>query len=70
MVEPTGPFEDDPNVTNKKFPGSVTRSYRSRDPLRVLGEVLHWQGHDPEVLRAMLGNIERLREKGLDVIGD
>ena len=39
MVEPTGPFEDDPNVTNKKFPGNVTRSYRTRDPLRVVGEV-------------------------------
>src|SRR6478735_11234001 len=51
VVEPTGPFEDDPNVTNKRFPGNVTQSYRTRSPLRVVGEVDDWQGHDPDVLR-------------------
>lgn len=70
VVEPTGPFEDDPNVTNKKFPGNVTRSYRTRSPMRVVGEVDEWEGHPPEVLRAMLENIGRLREQGLDVIED
>lgn len=70
VVEPTGPFEDDPNVTNKRFPGNVTQSYRSRHPLRVLGEVEAWQGHAPEVLAAMLDNLARLREQGLDVIED
>jgi rifampin ADP-ribosylating transferase len=70
LVEPTGPFEDDPNVTNKKFPGNVTRSYRTPSPMRVVGEVYEWEGHPPEVLRAMLDNIARLREQGLDVIED
>jgi rifampin ADP-ribosylating transferase len=70
VVEPTGPFEDDPNVTNKKFPGNVTRSYRTRHSMRVVEEVHTWQGHAPEVLQAMLDNITRLRDQGLDVIED
>ncbi len=70
VVEPMGPFEDDPNVTNKKFPGNVTRSYRTRHPMRVIEEVQTWEGHAPEVLQGMLGNIARLREQGLDVIED
>ena len=70
VVEPTGPFEDDPNVTNKRFPGNVTRSYRTRHPMRVIGEVETWEGHEPEVLAEMLANIARLREQGLDVIED
>lgn len=70
IVEPTGPFEDDPNVTNKKFPGNVTRSYRTRQPMRVINEVQAWEGHTPDVLRVMLDNIARLREQGLDVIED
>ena len=51
-VEPTGPFENDPNVTDKKFPGNPTRSYRSRQPLRVLGEVTDWTRQTPEALQA------------------
>ncbi|MFZ4519595.1 MAG: NAD(+)--rifampin ADP-ribosyltransferase [Microthrixaceae bacterium] len=70
VVEPTGPFEDDPNVTDKKFPGNVTRSYRTRDAVRVVAEVDDWEGHEPEVLQAMLDNLARLREQGLDVIDD
>jgi hypothetical protein len=70
VVEPTGPFEDDPNVTNKKFPGNITHSYRTRHPLQVVGEVETWEGHAPEVLNGMLDNIARLREQGLDVIED
>lgn len=70
IVEPTGPFEDDPNVTNEKFPGNVTRSYRSRHPLRVLAEVTDWEGHSPDVLQGMLDGIARLRAQGLDVIDD
>lgn len=70
VVEPTGPFEDDPNVTNKKFPGNVTRSYRTRHPLRVVEELHAWESHDPVVLQAMLDNLARLREQGLDVIED
>lgn len=70
VVEPTGPFEDDPNVTNKKFPGNITQSYRTRHPMRVVGEVHSWEGHAPDVLNGMLDNIARLREQGLDVIED
>ncbi len=70
VVEPTGPFEDDPNVTNKKFPGNVTRSYRTRHPLRVVDEVPDWEPHPPDVLQQMLDNLARLREQGLDVIED
>ena len=70
VVEPTGPFEDDPNVTNKKFPGNITESYRTRHPLHVLGELEVWEAHAPEVLNGMLDNIALLREQGLDVIED
>jgi rifampin ADP-ribosylating transferase len=70
VVEPTGPFEDDPNLTNKRFPGNVTRSYRTPHPLVVVGEVESWEGHPPDVLQEMLDNIARLREQGLDVIED
>jgi hypothetical protein len=70
VVEPTGPFEDDPNVTNKRFPDNVTQSYRTRHALRVISEVRHWEGHAPEVLQGMLDNIAQLREQGLDVIED
>ncbi|HSM66775.1 MAG TPA: NAD(+)--rifampin ADP-ribosyltransferase [Ilumatobacteraceae bacterium] len=70
VIEPTGPFEDDPNVTNKRFPGNVTQSYRTRHPLHIVGEVQTWQGHPPEVLNGMLDNIAQLREQGLDLIED
>ena len=70
VVEPTGPFEDDPNLTNKKFAGNPTRSFRTRHPLRVVGEVTEWEGHPPEVLDGMLESLARLREQGLDVIED
>ena len=60
VVEPTGPFEDDPNVTNKKFPGNVTQSYRTPHPVQVLGEVENWEGHATEVLNGMLENLARL----------
>jgi len=69
-VEPLGPFEDDPNVTNKRFPGNVTQSYRTRHPLRVVREVDDWEGHSPEVLKDMLDRLAQLREQGLDVIED
>jgi hypothetical protein len=70
VVEPLGPFEDDPNVTDKRFPGNPTRSYRTRSPLRVVGEVEDWTGHDPDVLKGMLDSLATLREQGLDVIED
>jgi len=70
VVEPLGPFEDDPNLTNKRLPGNPTRSYRTRHPLRVVGEVENWQGHTPEVLQGMLDRLEELRAQGLDIIED
>jgi rifampin ADP-ribosylating transferase len=70
VVEPTGPFEDDPNVTDKKFPGNVTRSYRTRHPVRVVDEVRDLDPHPPEVLQGMLDNLARLRAEGRDVIDD
>jgi hypothetical protein len=70
LVEPTGPFEDDPNVTNKRFAGNVTQSFRTRHPLRVVDEVQSWDGHQPEALQAMLDNLAKLREQGLDLIED
>lgn len=60
IVEPTGPFVDDPDLTDKKFPGNPTRSYRSRQPLRVLGEVTDWEPHPPEQIKAMMDNQDRL----------
>jgi len=68
VVEPTGPIENDPNLTDKKFPGNPTLSYRSRAPLRVIGEVTKWQGHPPERLREMRGNIARVRTAGAEII--
>lgn len=70
IVEPRGPFEDDPNVTNKRFPGNPTQSYRTRAPLRVVRELEDWEGHSPEVLQGMLDHLATLREQGLDVIED
>jgi rifampin ADP-ribosylating transferase len=70
VVEPLGPFEDDPNVTNKRFPGNPTQSYRTRHPLRVVGEVDSWESHSPEVLKGMLDQLALLREQGRDVIED
>lgn len=68
IVEPTGPIENDPNLTDKKFPGNPTKSYRSRDPLRVTGEVTDWKGHSPEELKAMNDHLERLKELGIEAI--
>jgi rifampin ADP-ribosylating transferase len=68
VVEPTGPIEDDPNLTDKKFPGNPTLSYRSREPLRVIAEVTNWQGHPPERLRQMKDSLARLKAEGADII--
>ena len=70
LVEPTGAFENDPNLTDKKFPGNPTRSYRTRQPLRMLGEVLEWEGHSPEVLQKMLDHLDALKRLGIEAIND
>ncbi len=69
-VEPTGPMEDDPNLTNKRFPGNPTRSYRTRDPLRVTGEVADWIGHDPEEIARMREHLEELKRRGIEAIDE
>lgn len=70
IVEPTGSIMDDPNLTDKKYPGNPTKSYRSREPLRVTGEVTDWQGHSPEALKTMRDNLERLKQLGIEAIDD
>jgi rifampin ADP-ribosylating transferase len=69
-VEPTGPIEDDPNLTDKKYPGNPTRSYRTQHPLQVVGEVLDWEGHSPEVLQNMLDHLEELKRLGIEAINE
>ena len=69
-IEPMGPFEDDPNVTDKRFPGNPTQSYRTRHPLRIVAELESWPGHAPEVVKSMLDHLGQLREQGLNVIED
>lgn len=69
-VEPLGPFEDDPNVTDRRFPGNPTRSYRSRQPLRVVAETRAWVRHSRDELEAMLASLARLRAQGLDLVED
>lgn len=69
-VEPTGPLENDPNLTDTKFPGNPTRSYRTREPVRVVEEVVDWEGHPPEVLQAMRDHVERLKQAGVEAIND
>jgi hypothetical protein len=68
VVEPTGPIEDDPNLTDKKFPGNPTLSYRTRGPLRVIAEVTKWQGHPPERLQQMKDGLARLKSDGCHII--
>ncbi|MEP0978861.1 NAD(+)--rifampin ADP-ribosyltransferase [Leptolyngbya sp. SLC-A1] len=70
IVEPTGPIADDPNLTDKRYPGNPTKSYRSQDPLRVTGEVKDWPGHSPEQLKAMKNSLERLKQLGIKAIED
>ena len=70
IVEPTGPIADDPNLTDKKFPGNPTKSYRSRHALRVAAEVLDWQGHPPETLQKMKDHVQRMRDLGIEAADD
>jgi rifampin ADP-ribosylating transferase len=68
QVEPTGAFEDDPNLTNKRFPGNPTQSYRSSEPLRILAVVEEWEGHSADVLEGMLNALADLKRRGMDII--
>jgi rifampin ADP-ribosylating transferase len=70
IVEPTGAIEDDPNVTDKKFPGNPTRSYRTKQPVEVVGELVDWVGHSPEQLQGMRDGLDDLRRQGRAIIFD
>ena len=70
VVEPTGVIEDDPNLTDKKFPGNPTKSYRSEHPFKVVGEITIWQGHAPEQVKAMKDALAKLKEQGIEAIED
>src|SRR5699024_7860745 len=70
IVEPDGDVEDDPNVTDKKFPGNPTRSYRSPKPAKIVGELTDWVGHAPDQVQAMRDGLAELKRTGQDVIYD
>ena len=70
LVEPTGEIEDDPDLTDKKFPGNPTKSYRSIHPFKVVGEVTVWQGHPAEQVMAMKEHLGRLKEEGISSLND
>lgn len=70
LVEPIGPIEDDPNLTDKKFPGNPTKSYRSKHPFKVVGEITIWQGHSSEQVKAMKDGLAKLKEQGIEAIAD
>lgn len=70
LVEPTGEIEDDPDLTDKKFPGNPTKSYRSTMPFRVVGEVGIWQGHPIEQVQAMKDALEQLKEQGIHSLNE
>lgn len=70
LVEPTGNIEDDPDLTDKKFPGNPTKSYRSTEPFRVVGEVSVWQSHPKEQVEAMKNALEKLKKEGINSLND
>jgi Rifampin ADP-ribosyl transferase len=70
IVEPVGGFENDPNVTDKKFPGNPTRSYRSKSPLKIVAELSSWERHSDEEINHMLASIKKLHDQGEFVIYD
>lgn len=70
LVEPTGQIEDDPDLTDKKFPGNPTKSYRSTHPFRIVGEVINWQGHPMEQVKIMKDHLDKLKEQGINSLND
>jgi len=70
LVEPTGPIEDDPDLTDKKFPGNPSKSYRSAYPFKVVGEVTSWQGHSAAQVKIMKEHLEKLKKQGVDSLND
>jgi hypothetical protein len=70
LVEPTGPIEDDPDLTDKKFPGNPTKAYRSQHPFKVVGEVTSWQGHTTEQVKGMKDGLAKLQEQGIKSLNE
>lgn len=70
LVEPTGPIEDDPDLTDRRFPGNPTKSYRSTHPFKVVGEVTIWEGHSKEQVNAMKDGLAKLKEQGINSLND
>lgn len=70
LVEPTGQIEDDPDLTDKKFPGNPTKSYRSKEPFRVVGEVTVWQKHPADQVETMKDHLDKLKEQGINSLND
>jgi len=70
LVEPTSRIEDDPNLTDKKFPGNPTKSYRSQHPFKVVGEITIWQGHSSEQVKTMKDGLSKLKKQGIEAIED
>lgn len=70
LVEATGPIENDPDLTDKKFPGNPTQSFRTTSPLRVVGEVTVWLGHPAEQVQMMKTHLEQLKAQGIDSLND
>ena len=70
LVEPQGEFENDPNLTDKRFPGNPTRSYRSKSPLKIVAELGVWERHSEEEINHMLSSLKALREQGKAIILD
>lgn len=68
VVEPTGEYEDDPNLTDKRFPGNPTRSYRSLEPLKITAELGAWERHSEEEINRMLESLAKLKAEGKDII--
>jgi len=70
LVEPLGEIEDDPDLTDKKFPGNPTKSYRSKHPFKVVGEVTVWQGHSTELVKTMLEHLDQLKDQGINSLNE
>lgn len=70
IVEPQGYFENDPNLTDKRFPGNPTRSYRSKSPLTIIAELGSWERHSDEQIEQMLTSLQELSEQGKNIIID
>lgn len=68
VVEPVGTIENDPNLTDKKYPGNPTNSYRARGGFNVVGEVRNWQGHPPDEIKAARERVDLLLKSGAPII--